>query len=86
MLHVIAFVVIGVVIGAFFVRGASGGPAIIRVVAGLVGSLLGGFLALAALGTSTTTGKYGSLLVAIVVAAILAAVAQRVTGGSAQRR
>ena len=86
MLHLVAFVVIGIVIGAVFVRGAGTGPAIIRIVAGLIGALVGGFLALNALGTGTTTGKYGSLLVAIVVATALAAVAQRVTGGSSQRR
>ncbi len=82
MLHLIAFIVIGVVIGAFFIRGQSGVPAATRVIGGLVGSLAGGYIALAILGQSHTSGKYGSLLVAIVLALILSLVAAQMTGGA----
>ncbi|MGA9775074.1 MAG: GlsB/YeaQ/YmgE family stress response membrane protein [Candidatus Dormiibacterota bacterium] len=75
MLHVIAFIVIGVVIGALYIRQSRGAAATIRVIAGLAGALIGGFVSLAILGSSSTTGKYGSLLVAIVVAVVLSALA-----------
>ena len=75
MLHYIAFVVIGVVIGALYIRQSRGAAAIIRVIAGLVGSLIGGLVALDVMGSASTAGKYGSLLVAIVLAVILAALA-----------
>jgi uncharacterized membrane protein YeaQ/YmgE (transglycosylase-associated protein family) len=75
VLHVIAFIVIGVVIGALYIRQSRGAAATIRVIAGLAGSLIGGFVTLAVLGSGHTSGKYGSILVAIVLAVILAALA-----------
>ncbi len=81
MLHLIAFIVIGVVIGAFFIRGTTGIPAAIRVVAGLAGSLVGGFATLSILASHHTLSKYGSLLVAIVLALVAAAIAAQRTGG-----
>lgn len=75
MLHIIAFIVIGVVIGALYIRQSRGAAATIRVVAGLAGSLIGGFVALAILGSGNTTGKYGSVVVAIVLALVLSALA-----------
>lgn len=86
MLHVIAFIVIGVVIGALFIRQSRGAAATIRVIGGLVGSLLGGFVSLAILGSGTTKGKYGSLLIAIVVALILSALAARGSQPTSSRR
>lgn len=82
MLHVIAFIVIGLVIGAIFIRKARALAAAIRVVGGLVGSLAGGFISLGVLGTATTAGKYGSLLIALVVAIVIAALAAAATGSS----
>ncbi|HUY56433.1 MAG TPA: hypothetical protein VMV12_01200 [Candidatus Micrarchaeaceae archaeon] len=75
MLHTVAFIVIGLVVGAMAIRKARAAAAVIRVVGGLIGSLAGGFISLGALGSQTTTGKYGSLLVAVVVAAIVAGAA-----------
>ena len=75
MLHVIAFIVIGVVIGALYIRQSRGAAATIRVIAGLAGSLIGGFITLAVLGSAHTSGKYGSILAAIVLAVILSALA-----------
>ena len=40
-----------------------------------VGALAGGFISLGALGSNSTTGKYGSLVVAVVVAAVVAGIA-----------
>ncbi|HEY6537665.1 MAG TPA: hypothetical protein VI138_01325 [Candidatus Dormibacteraeota bacterium] len=79
MLHAVAFIVIGLVIGALFIRKARSVAALIRVAGGLIGSLVGGFISLAALGSKTTTGKYGSLVIAVVVAAIVAAIASAVS-------
>ncbi|HVA21265.1 MAG TPA: hypothetical protein VNN74_04130 [Candidatus Micrarchaeia archaeon] len=82
MLHLIAFIVIGVVIGAFFIRGTTGLPAAARVVAGLAGSLIGGFATVSILSTHATLSKYGSLLVAIVLALVFSLVATQMTGGA----
>lgn len=79
MLHAVAFIVIGLVIGALFIRKARSMAAVIRVAGGLIGSLAGGFISLAALGSKTDTGKYGSIVIAIVVAVILAAIASVVS-------
>ncbi len=79
MLHLIAFLVIGLVIGAVMVRKTRGLTAVVRVVGGLVGSLGGGFLSLDALGSKTDGGKYGSLVVAIVVSILVAAIAALLT-------
>ncbi len=75
MLHAVAFIVIGLVVGAIFIRKARAMAAGIRVGGGLVGSLAGGFISLAVRGSKTDTGKYGSIVIAIVVAAIVAAIA-----------
>ncbi len=79
MLHAVAFIVIGLVIGAFFIRKARATAAVIRVVGGLIGSLGGGFISLAALGSKTDTGKYGSIVIAIVVAIVFAAIASAIS-------
>ncbi len=86
MLHIIAFVVIGVVIGALFIKGSRGAAASIRVIAGLVGSLLGGLVSLSILGEGHIRGKYGSLVIAIIVAIVLSALASRGTQPSSSRR
>lgn len=85
LLHLIAFIVIGVVIGALFIRQSRGAAASVRVVAGLAGSLIGGFLTLAIRGDNHITGKYGSLLVAIVLALILSALATRISQPASYR-
>jgi len=85
VLHVIAFIVIGIVVGALFIKQSRGAAATIRVIAGLVGGLLGGFVSLAILGSGTTKGKYGSLVIAIIVALILSALAQRGTEPASSR-
>ncbi|MGA7173967.1 MAG: hypothetical protein WCB86_10780 [Candidatus Dormiibacterota bacterium] len=79
MLHAVAFIVIGLVIGAIAIRKARAVAAVIRVAGGLIGSLGGGFISLAALGSKTDTGKYGSIVIAIVVAAIVAGIAAMVS-------
>ncbi|MHB1524669.1 MAG: hypothetical protein ACYDEA_07495 [Candidatus Dormibacteria bacterium] len=86
MLHLIAFIVIGVVIGALFVRGSRGPAAAIRVIAGLVGSLIVGEVSLSILGESHTRGKYGSLVIAIVAAVVFSWVAARISQPSSSRR
>lgn len=85
MLHLVAFIVIGIVIGALFIRQARGAAATIRVIAGLVGSLVGGFLSLVILGTNHDSGKYGSIVIAIVVAVVLSALATRSSQPSSAR-
>lgn len=82
MLHVIAFIVIGLVIGAVFIRKARAMGAAARVIGGLIGSLAGGFISLSVLGSATTTGKYGSLLIALVAAIVVAGLAAAATGSS----
>ena len=77
MLHLVAFIIIGIVVGALFIRRSRGPAATVRVVAGLVGSLAAGFISLAILGSSHNSGKYGSILIAIVVAVALSALASR---------
>lgn len=85
MLHLVAFIVIGIVIGALFIRQARGAAATIRVIAGLVGSLIGGYLSYLILGTNHDTGKYGSIVVALVVAVVLSALAVRGSQPSSAR-
>lgn len=73
MRHVIAFIVIGLVLGILGGSSALGGKAkspIGAIIGGLVGGIAGGevFLAL----VHGSAGKYGSLVVSIVIAAILA--------------
>lgn len=79
MLHTVAFVVIGLVIGAIFIRRSKAQSAIIRVLGGLIGAIAGGFITLAVLGTATTSGKYGSLVVAVLLAVIIAGLASMAT-------
>ncbi|MGH7640464.1 MAG: GlsB/YeaQ/YmgE family stress response membrane protein [Candidatus Dormibacteria bacterium] len=86
MLHLVAFIVIGLVVGAFWVRKSRGLAALIRVVGGLVGSLLGGFISLAEIGSKTSGGKYGSIVIAIVVAILLGGLAVLATNMSQNRR
>ncbi|MGC1184535.1 MAG: hypothetical protein WBA31_05200 [Candidatus Dormiibacterota bacterium] len=85
MLHAVAFIVIGLVVGAIFIRKARALGAGIRVAGGLIGSLAGGFISLAALGSKTDTGKYGSIVIAIVVAAIVAAIAAAISNTASVR-
>jgi uncharacterized membrane protein YeaQ/YmgE (transglycosylase-associated protein family) len=79
VLHLVAFIVIGLVVGAIFIRKSRAIAAVIRVAGGLVGSLVGGFISLAALGSTHTSGKYGSLVVALVISVIVAAIAVALT-------
>ncbi|MGH7608690.1 MAG: hypothetical protein ACREOD_01930 [Candidatus Dormibacteria bacterium] len=83
MLHVIAFIVIGLVIGAIFIRQARAMGAVIRVVAALIGSLVGGFASLGILGSGHTSGKYGSIVIAVILACILAALSMPMTRSDA---
>ncbi|MHB8313990.1 MAG: GlsB/YeaQ/YmgE family stress response membrane protein [Candidatus Dormibacteria bacterium] len=86
MLHLIAFIIIGIVIGALFVREARGPAAAIRVVAGLIGSLIAGEVSLAILGEGHIRGKYGSVVIAVIVAVILSWLATKVSQPSRSRR
>ena len=71
MYHLIAFVVIGLVVGWWLSRGYSKpAPA---VVLGLIGGLVGGYAVIKGLPTHFTIVRYGSLIASIVLAAILAA-------------
>jgi uncharacterized membrane protein YeaQ/YmgE (transglycosylase-associated protein family) len=51
-----------------------------------VGSLVGGLVSLSILGEGHIRGKYGSLVIAIIVAVILSALATRVSQPSSSRR
>lgn len=86
MLHLIAFIVIGIVIGALFVRQSRGPAAAIRVIGGLIGGLIGGEVSLSILGEGHIRGKYGSLVIAIVVAFIFSWLAARISQPSSARR
>lgn len=79
MLHLVAFIVIGLIIGAVFVRKTRSMTALARVAGGLVGSLGGGFIALNAIGSKTDGGKYGSIVIAVVVSVLLAALTTALT-------
>ncbi|HUW64624.1 MAG TPA: hypothetical protein VMW83_08005 [Spirochaetia bacterium] len=70
MLHLVAYVVIGLVIGWWFSRGA-GKPAM-AVVLGLVGGLVGGYAVQYGVHGHPTIVKYGSIIVSIILALILA--------------
>jgi uncharacterized membrane protein YeaQ/YmgE (transglycosylase-associated protein family) len=80
LLHTVAFIVIGVVIGAALVWGRSAGTVILGVVLGLVGSFVAGDLML------RTAGKYGSLVAAVVGALILGFVARYVAASMSGSR
>ena len=80
-LHLIAFVVIGIVIAIYFMRGTTGATSAVRFVLPVIGSLVGGYLGLAVLGVGSVA-KYGSLVVAIVLSLIAGGVAS----GLARRR
>jgi uncharacterized membrane protein YeaQ/YmgE (transglycosylase-associated protein family) len=82
MLHAVAFIVIGLVVGAIYIRKSRAMGAVIRVIGGLVGSLAGGFISLGALGSTSTTGKYGSLLIALVAAIAIGGVAAMISNSS----
>jgi len=82
MLHAVAFIVIGLVVGAIYIRKSRAMGAVIRVIGGLVGSLAGGFISLGALGSASTTGKYGSLLIALVAAIAIGGVAAMISNSS----
>jgi uncharacterized membrane protein YeaQ/YmgE (transglycosylase-associated protein family) len=82
MLHAVAFIVIGLVVGAIYIRRSRAMGAVIRVIGGLVGSLAGGFIALGALGSTSTAGKYGSLVIAVVAAIVIGGVAVVISNSS----
>ena len=69
MLHIIAFIGIGIVVGFVVARGSRSMP--LAVILGLVGSFAGGEL--------TRSHKYLSLVAAIIGAAILSYVAKALT-------
>jgi len=71
MLHLIAFVVIGLVVGWWLSRGYAR-PAV-AVILGLIGGLVGGYAVVKGLPSHHTIVRYGSLIASIVVAAVLAA-------------
>lgn len=70
MLHIIAFIAIGIVVGYVVARGSRSMP--VAVILGLVGSFAGGEL--------TRSHKYLSLVAAIIGAVILSYIAKAVTG------
>jgi uncharacterized membrane protein YeaQ/YmgE (transglycosylase-associated protein family) len=74
--HWIAFIVIGLVIGWFFSRGSS--KPVLVIVLGLIGGLVGGLVIIYGVGQQHhTIVKYGSIIVSIVLALILAFLGQR---------
>ena len=68
MLHIIAFVVIGLAVGAALYFGLKAKNPAVTIIVSLVGSLVGGEVVEHGLGA--TTGKYPSLLAAIIIAAV----------------
>jgi uncharacterized membrane protein YeaQ/YmgE (transglycosylase-associated protein family) len=82
MEHAIGFIVIGLVVGALYIRKSRALGAIIRVVGALVGSLAGGFISRGDFGSSTTAGKYGSFVVALAAAIVVGAVAVLISNSS----
>ncbi|RIV18581.1 hypothetical protein D2Q93_13935 [Alicyclobacillaceae bacterium I2511] len=70
MLHLIAFVVIGLFIGWWFSRQFA--KPFMAILLGLVGSLVGGFAVYYGFHGHSLTAKWGSLVVAAVIALILA--------------
>ena len=81
MLHWIAFVLIGLVVGAAW-GWRVGGPAkqpVVSLIGGLVGGLVGGRLLLLVL--PYATAKYLSILTCIVLAVVLAWAGRAATGG-----
>jgi len=75
MKHLLAFIVIGLVLGILASSSALGSKAktpIAAIIGGLVGAIAGGEIFRSALNPHTAIGKYGSLLVAVVLAAVLA--------------
>jgi uncharacterized membrane protein YeaQ/YmgE (transglycosylase-associated protein family) len=70
LLHWIAFIVIGLVIG-FLVGSQPRANRTLAIILGLVGGIVGG---LVLVGSGGTMGKYGSIVTSIVLAAILALV------------
>lgn len=71
MLHFIAFLAIGLVLG-FLLASNPRQNKLWAIIFGIVGAEVAGFLFRSGLGAATATGKYGSLIVAIIVGAILA--------------
>ena len=68
MLHWIAFIVIGLVVG-FIVGSQPRANRVLAIILGLVGGIVGGLILV---GSAGSTGKYGSIVTSIVLAAILA--------------
>ena len=66
MWHWIVFIVIGLVIGWWFSRGSS--KPVLVIVLGLIGGLVGGLV----MGHHYFIAKYGSIIVSIVLAIVLA--------------
>ncbi|MGC8460295.1 MAG: hypothetical protein ACP5OR_00425 [Candidatus Dormibacteria bacterium] len=71
MLHVVAFLVIGIVVGYTLARSATGSALAIRIISALIGSFLGGEIGLLLFGKTSLLGKYGSIIYAIVLAGII---------------
>jgi uncharacterized membrane protein YeaQ/YmgE (transglycosylase-associated protein family) len=82
MEHAIGFIVIGLVVGALYIRKSRAMGAIIRVVGALVGSLAAGFISRGALGSGSTAGKYGSFVIALVAALVIGGVAVVISNSS----
>lgn len=70
MWHWIVFIVIGLVIGWWFSRGSS--KPVLVIVLGLIGGLVGGLVIFYPLGHHLFIAKYGSIIVSIVLAIVLA--------------
>jgi hypothetical protein len=82
MEHAVGFVVIGLVVGALYIRKSRAMAAIIRVVGALVGSLAAGFISRGVLGSASTAGKYGSFVVALAAAIVIGGVAALISNSS----
>lgn len=83
MLHIVAFLAIGIVVGYFVSPSSIGSALAVRIVASLVASFVGGEAMLLIFGTTSVLGKYGSILVALVLAAIVSFLLPKKSAGSA---
>lgn len=75
MKHVIAFIVIGIVFGVLASTSVLGGKArtpIAAIIGGLLGGFVGGEIFRELTRTDLAMAKYGSLVISIVLAAVLA--------------
>ncbi len=81
MLHIVAFIVIGLVVGYFVGQGSQKGMTVI-VILGLIGGLAGGYALLGPF-AYTTAIKYGSLVTSIIGALVLGYIGKALSGKQA---